>query len=178
MIKLVILDRDGVINENLVTSVRNLSEFRLLKGVEEAITRLNKLDLRVVVATNQAVVGRGHLTREELGQIHRYMTDALASKGAHLNHIYCCTDAEPSFRRKPGAGMILQAMDDFYVEPSQTIFVGDAARDLEAAHAAGCYSALVLTGHGEETAKTLSDKSIPIFKDLSDFVTRYFKDHI
>lgn len=175
MIKLVILDRDGVINENLQTSVRNLSEFRLMEGVEEAIAHLNKLGLRVVVATNQAVVGRGHLSREELGRIHQSMIDALASKGAHLDHIYCCTDVEPSFRRKPGAGMILQAMDDFYVEPSQTIFVGDASRDLEAAKAAGCHSALVLTGHGEETAKTLTDKEIPIFKDLNDFVSGYFK---
>lgn len=149
--KLVLLDRDGVINKDLSNSVRSLNEFEILDGVPQAIALLNKNRIKVAIVTNQAVVGRGELAMEGLEEIHEYLQSELAKHGAHVDAIYVCTDKDPSPRRKPEPGMLLEAIAYFQVPPSETLMIGDAMRDLQAAHKAGCPTILVETGKGLQT---------------------------
>lgn len=150
--KLVLLDRDGVINQDLPDSVKSCSEFTLLSGVSEAIRCLNQAGFFVAIVTNQAVVGRGDLTEAGLGDIHLYMRDLLKREGAHIDHIFACTSADPAdFRRKPNPGLVLEALEKFNTLASETVLIGDALRDLEAATAAQCACILVRTGKGQET---------------------------
>lgn len=177
--QLILLDRDGVINKNLPSSVRTLSDFQILPGVPQAIRALNEAGFKVAIVTNQAVVGRGLLSEEGLDEIHTYMLHELGKEGAIIDRIYTCTDVEisPQYRRKPAPGMLLEAMSDFKVSATQTLMIGDALRDLQAAAAAKCDSLLVLTGHGSE-AKNHPDihKTPPlgIYKDLKEAVEAFF----
>ena len=167
---LILLDRDGVINKDLPTSVRTVEDFELLPGVGEAISRLNMAGHRVVVITNQAVVGRGDITQDDLGRIHEEMKYLLSLDGAHVDDIIFCTDFEPSPRRKPAPGMLLEALEKYGADPASTPFVGDALRDLQAAEAVGCMPVLVKTGKGEKTLKEDLPQDVQVFDDLSDFV--------
>lgn len=150
---LVILDRDGVINRDNPASVRSVADFTLLPGVVDAIAHLNALAVPVVVATNQAVVGRGDLSLAGLHRIHDHMAHLLAQGGARVDHIIYCTDTSvtPNNRRKPAPGMLVEAMAHYHTPPHKTIMIGDALRDYEAARAAGCDFLLVRTGHGART---------------------------
>lgn len=149
---LVLLDRDGVINEDLPGSVTHPDTMRLLPGAGEAIALLNRAGWKIAVVTNQSCVGRGKVSEAMLARIHEYMQHLLAEKGARLDKIYVCTDApeQATYRRKPAPGMLLEAMREFNAPPERTPVVGDALRDLRAASAAGCPRYLVLTGKGQE----------------------------
>jgi len=162
---LVLLDRDGVINEDLPESVRSLEALRLINGSAEAIARLNQRGINVAVVTNQSVVGRGQISMAMLDAIHDHLRGLLAQHGAHLDAIYACTDAPDvvSTRRKPAAGMLEEALADFHAEAAQTPMVGDALRDLQAAAVLGCPRYLVQTGKGKETlALGLPDAVQPV----------------
>lgn len=150
---LVILDRDGVINRDRPESVRSLAAFEILPGACEAVAELTKAGHNVAIATNQAVVGRGEMPQEELDRIHAYLSMEVEKMGGKFGHIYACTDTqvEPNNRRKPAPGMLLEAMADFSTPAHLTLFIGDADRDMEAAHRAGCRKLLVRTGKGEKT---------------------------
>ena len=150
---LILLDRDGVINKDLPQSVRSLGDFEILPGVCEAIGRLTRAGHKIAVVTNQAVVGRGEMSEDELERIHAYLHQEVKNAGGRLDHIYVCTDTqvEPHQRRKPAPGMLLEAMEAFSSPAHQTLFIGDADRDMEAAHRAGCRMLLVRTGKGEMT---------------------------
>lgn len=168
---LILLDRDGVINKDLPCSVRCIEDFEFLHKVPEAIALLNRKGFRVVVITNQAVVGRGFLSESGLQRIHEHMLELLKSQGAHIHDIFYCTDVHASSRRKPGPGMVQEALKRYAADPSQTPFVGDSLRDLEAAHNAQCLPILVRCGKGEKTLQDLPETfaSIPVFQDLWDF---------
>jgi D-glycero-D-manno-heptose 1,7-bisphosphate phosphatase len=155
ILDLVMLDRDGVINQDLPSSVRSLKELKLLPGAGEAISLLNQRAIPVVVITNQAVVGRGEISLEELHKIHEEMRRLLALEHAYLDDIYFCTDVTvaPNFRRKPAPGMLKEALDKFNARPSYSPMVGDALRDLQAAAEVGCPRILVRTGKGLDTEK-------------------------
>lgn len=168
--RLVILDRDGVINQDYPQGCTSIQDFILLPRVIEAIKLLNDHSIPVVIATNQALVGRGVISLQTLESIHVYMRTLLHQKGATLGTIYFCTDTEipPYFRRKPAPGMLIEAMTEHHIEPQHTIFIGDAKRDLEAAQKAGCTGILVRTGKGMETLKTLPPdfKNTLVYDDL------------
>lgn len=151
--KLVLLDRDGVINVNSPTSVRHVGEFEFLPGAVEAIHLLNTAGIKVAVVTNQANVGRGKLSEATLLEIHDHMRAELEKKGAHIDHIFYCPDAPEtnSHRRKPNPGMLEEALAMFQANPAETPMVGDDIRDLQAAMKMGCPRHVVLTGHGEKT---------------------------
>ena len=153
MIKLVLLDRDGVINVDLKNSVRAVSEFVLIPGAAQAIAEINQKNTPLAVVTNQAVVGRQQITHAQLMQIHEHMKTLLAVYGAHIDHIFTCTDVDvqPNDRRKPAPGMIFEAMNLFNVSGHQTVFVGDSITDLQAGTAARCQKILVKTGKGMQT---------------------------
>lgn len=151
--RLVLLDRDGVINVDRRDSVKSLDELALIPGAAAAIARLNAAGVKVAVTTNQSVVGRGVIPARQLEAIHERLTEMLARDGARLDALYVCTDppGAPSLRRKPRPGMLIEAMQRFGARPAETPMVGDELSDLEAAHAAGCPRLLVRTGKGVAT---------------------------
>ncbi|TXL71326.1 HAD-IIIA family hydrolase [Vineibacter terrae] len=150
MARLVLLDRDGVINADRPDSVRNPGDLILLPGAAAAVARLNAAGVRVAVVTNQSVVGRGIISMAMLDRIHVELRTLLARDGAHLDALLACTDApdRPSPRRKPRPGMLLEALQQFRATADDTPMIGDDLRDLQAAHAAGCRRVLVRTGKG------------------------------
>lgn len=147
---LVLLDRDGVINEDLPTGVRTLEEFYLLDGALEAMAMLTKAGHTLAIVSNQSAVAKGWTTQEIVDDIHTKLIKDVETTGGNILHIYLCTDHPdaPTHRRKPNPGMIEEALVDFGATASDTIFIGDALRDLQAAHAAGCQKILVKTGKG------------------------------
>lgn len=150
---LVLLDRDGVINEDREDFVKTPGELVFIPNALEAIARLKGHGHRVVVVTNQSCIGRGIISQEQLAAIHGYLRDALARVGGRLDEIIVAPDAPwaATERRKPGPGMLLEAMRMFGHAPEKTVMIGDSRRDLEAAKAAGCHRILVQTGKGRAT---------------------------
>jgi D-glycero-D-manno-heptose 1,7-bisphosphate phosphatase len=151
--RLVLLDRDGVINVDRSDSVKSQDELILISGSAAAIGRLNAAGIKVAVVTNQSVVGRGIIPPRQLDVIHERLAEMLAREGARLDALFVCTDppGAPSQRRKPRPGMLIEAMQRFSAQPHATPMIGDDLRDLEAAHAAGCPRVLVRTGKGVAT---------------------------
>lgn len=150
--ELVLLDRDGVINENRPDAVKSPSELRLIAGSAAAIARLNRAGIGVAIVTNQSVVGRGIISLAELDAIHKHLADALWCEAqARIDRIYFAPDAPDaaSSRRKPRPGMLFEALADFQVDPLNSVMIGDNMTDFEAAYEAGCHFHLVRTGNGQ-----------------------------
>lgn len=162
MTRLVLLDRDGVLNVDRPESVRHPDALEMIPGAAAAVARLNHAGIATALVTNQAVVGRGEVAPAMLEKILAKLRSLLLAAGAHLDAEFVCTDAVASPRRKPAPGMLLEAMDRFGAAAHETTMIGDALRDLEAAAAAGCPRILVLTGKGAETARDLPDRVRPV----------------
>jgi len=168
--KLIVLDRDGVINHESDQFIKSPEEWRPIPGSLEAIARLNHAGFRVVVATNQSGIGRGLFDMATLNAIHEKMHKALAQAGGRIDAVFFCphtADAQCECR-KPKPGMLEEIGRRFGVEMTGVPAVGDSSRDLLAAEIVGAQPFLVLTGKGE---KTLRDGSFPkntaIFPDLA-----------
>lgn len=158
-IKLVLLDRDGVLNIDRPDSVKTPDELVFISGSLNAVKRLNNAGFKVALCSNQAVVGRGIISQTQLDTIQDKLHDALAQAGARLDASFVCTDVpeaeggRPTQRRKPAPGLLLEAMAHFQLKPAETVMIGDALTDLQAAKAAGIASILVRTGKGNETER-------------------------
>ena len=150
---LILLDRDGVINVDRPESVRSLQAFEFLPRVLDAFRLLSQTSWPIVIITNQAVVGRGELSHQGLEEIHDFLKKEVVAAGGRIDEILVCSDTqiEPHGRRKPAPGMLLEAMEKYGVPCHETVMVGDAARDIEAAHRAQTRAIVVRTGKGEET---------------------------
>ncbi|MCL2829554.1 MAG: D-glycero-beta-D-manno-heptose 1,7-bisphosphate 7-phosphatase [Betaproteobacteria bacterium] len=174
--KLVILDRDGVINFDSAQYIKSPSEWKPIPGSLAAIARLNRAGYHVAVATNQSGVGRGLFDMDTLNAIHEKMHKALTDEGARIDAIFYCPHAadDKCDCRKPKAGMHKRIAACFNTDLTGVPCIGDASRDLEAAKEAGALPVLVLTGKGE---KTREEGALPpdtlIFADLAAAV-----DHI
>jgi D-glycero-D-manno-heptose 1,7-bisphosphate phosphatase len=146
--KLVILDRDGTINEDSAEYIKSPDEWVPLPGALEAIARLNHAGWHVVVATNQSGLGRGLFDVAALNAMHAKMHTMLAAVGGKVDAIFYCPHApdEQCRCRKPEPGLFEQIGERYGVDLIGIPAVGDAPRDLEAAMAAGCEPHLVLTG--------------------------------
>ena len=168
--KLIVLDRDGVINFDSDQFIKSPDEWRPIPGSLEAIARLNESGWRVVVASNQSGVGRGLFDMDTLNAINEKMTKTLAQVGGRLDAIFFCPHAADSTCdcRKPKPGMFQQIAERFNVDMRGVPVVGDSLRDLQAGVAVGCTPFLVLTGKG---VKTQADPALPpgtqIFPDLA-----------
>ncbi|MDX9885853.1 D-glycero-beta-D-manno-heptose 1,7-bisphosphate 7-phosphatase [Thauera sp.] len=151
--KLIILDRDGVINVDSDQFIKSPDEWKPIPGSLEAIARLNQWGWRVVVASNQSGVGRGLFGMDTLNAINDKMVRSLAQVGGRLDAIFFCPHAADSTCdcRKPKPGLLLQIGERFNVDLAGVPVVGDSLRDLQAAVAAGAKPYLVLTGKGEIT---------------------------
>ncbi|MEI8320413.1 MAG: HAD-IIIA family hydrolase [Alphaproteobacteria bacterium] len=152
--KLILLDRDGVINEERTGYVKSVEEFNFIPDSIQAIKQLSDAGIKLAIITNQGCIGRNLITMDQLEEIHQHLIKNLKQHHINLHKIYVCPDHPdfPTHRRKPNAGMLLEAMSDLDVTPSETLMIGDDIRDLKAARAAGCAAHLVLTGHGTKTA--------------------------
>ena len=169
-VKLVILDRDGVINRDSDQFIKTPDEWRAIPGSLEAIARMNHAGFRVVIATNESGVGRGLFEMSTLNAIHEKMHRALSQAGGHIDAVFFCPHTADSDCecRKPKTGMLKEIGVRFGVDLTGVPVIGDSLRDLLAAEACGAQPILVLTGKGE---KTLRDGGFPkntvIFPDLA-----------
>lgn len=171
--KLVILDRDGVINQDSANFIKNPNEWIPMPGSLEAIALLNQSGFRVVVATNQSGVSRGLLDMAILNSIHDKMHREVAAVGGRIDAVFYCPHSADDHCdcRKPKPGMILEIGKRFSVALNQVYAVGDALRDVQAYATAGCKTILVRTGKGEDTLKAgnLPENTL-IFADLNEAV--------
>lgn len=169
-VRLIILDRDGVINYDSEHFIKSPDEWRAVPGSMEAIARLNHAGYRVVVATNQSGIGRGLFDMAMLNAIHEKMHRALAHAGARIDAIFFCphtADAKCECR-KPKPGMLIEIGKRFNVELTGVPCIGDSLRDLVSADAVGAQPMLVLTGKGEKTLREGNfPKNTVIFPDLA-----------
>jgi D-glycero-D-manno-heptose 1,7-bisphosphate phosphatase len=154
--KLIILDRDGVINEDADDYIKSAAEWHPLPGSLEAIARLNQQGYRVAVATNQAGLARGLFDMQALNAIHQKLHLSAQTVGAHVNAIFFCPHAPEDFCdcRKPRPGMLRAIGQRFDIQLTGVPFVGDSLRDLQAAFEVGCTPYLVRTGKGARTLDT------------------------
>ena len=173
--QLVILDRDGVINVDSEHYIKSPDEWRALPGSLEAIASLNKANIKVAIATNQSGLARGLFDLTTLQSIHEKLSQQLAHYGAHVDGIFFCPHGpdDGCECRKPKPGLLQQAFHAFSIAPKDAIFIGDSIRDIQAAQAAHCSSALVKTGNGETTLKNHPELNSPIFNDLAHFVENF-----
>ena len=168
--KLVILDRDGVINFDSPQFIKSPDEWKPIPGSLAAIARLNQADYRVVVATNQSGIGRGLFDMDTLNAIHEKMLKALAEVGGHIDAIFFCphTAADDCAGRKPKTGMLEEIATRFNTELKDVPAIGDALRDIQSAAAVGARPILVRTGKGRKTADDPElPPQTPIYADLA-----------
>jgi len=146
--KIVILGRDGTLNEYRDGHVTEPAEWVPLPGALEAVARLNHAGWHVVVATNQAGIGRGMIDMAAVNAVHMHMNQLLAAQGGRVDAVFFCphTPEETCECRKPKPGMMLEVGRRYGVDLKTVPMAADTLRDLLAAHAAGCEPHLVLTG--------------------------------
>ena len=171
--KLIILDRDGVINQDSDQFIKNTTEWKPISGSLEAIAKLNHAGYRVVVASNQSGIGRGLLDMGALNAINDKMYRVLAQVGGRIDAFFYCPHAAEANCdcRKPKPGMFIDIAQRFNVDIAGVPSVGDSLRDLQAASTAAAQPILVLTGKGSKTktAGGLPDGT-PVFADLAQAV--------
>lgn len=172
MAKLIVLDRDGVINYDSDAYIKTPDEWIPIPESLPAIALLKNAGHKVVIATNQSGIGRKLFDLETLNRIHLKMIEMLADLGIALDAIFFCphTPDDQCECRKPKPGLLLQVADRFAWDVNTIISVGDSWRDLQAANAAGAKSVLVKTGNGLETqANPKLGSDVLIYSDLMEF---------
>ena len=169
--KLVILDRDGVINVDSDKYIKSPAEWQPIPGSIEAIARLHQGGFRIVVATNQSGIGRGLFDMATFNAMNDKMMEMVFRQGGRIDALFFCphTDAENCGCRKPRTGMFEEIAARYHVELKGVPCVGDAMRDLQAADAVGAQPILVLTGKGRKTTEegALPRKTL-VFADLAE----------
>lgn len=168
--RLVVLDRDGVINRESAAFIKTADEWLPLPGSLEAIAALTKTGFTVVVASNQSGVGRGLISPAALQEIHARMLKAVEQAGGKLAGIFFCPHRpeDQCDCRKPKAGLLRQIEAQFACSLKGRPVIGDSARDLEAAQTAGARAILVRTGNGVATEAGLGSEHRPeVFDDLA-----------
>ena len=174
--KFIILDRDGVINEDLWGYVTSREEFKPIKGSLDAIARLTKEGYFIAIATNQACINKNIISIKRLHAIHEHMMDLVEEKGGKINFIAFCphTPEENCDCRKPEVGLLTQIEKQLGYSLKGSFFVGDKRSDILCAKRFGCIPILVETGYGIKTIKSSLDlPQTNCFKSLSfavDFI--------
>jgi D-glycero-D-manno-heptose 1,7-bisphosphate phosphatase len=161
--KLVVLDRDGVINRDSPDYILSQEDWEPLPGSLEAIASLTRAGWTVVVASNQSAVGRGLMSEEDLQRIHARMQAAVADAGGRVDGIWICPHAPAAGCdcRKPAAGLLYAIAENYGLELRDVPVIGDSARDLEAARRASARPILVMTGNGHRTLSELGEHQVP-----------------
>lgn len=169
--RLVILDRDGVINYDSKEYIKSPDEWHSIKSSMEAIARLKKAGVNVAVATNQSGIGRGYYSHETLALIHQKMQMELAHLDANIDKIIYCPHhpSEACLCRKPEPGMLLQLGRYFQTTLAKVPFVGDKPSDVQAAQNAGAIPIYI----GDKTALPENYQTIQAYAHLSQFVDEF-----
>jgi D-glycero-D-manno-heptose 1,7-bisphosphate phosphatase len=178
-VKLIILDRDGVINQDSDAFVKNPDEWIALPGSLHAIARLTQAGWKVVVATNQSGLARGLFDMDTLTAIHAKMRRELAAAGGSIDAVFMCPHGpdDNCTCRKPRPGMFEQIGHRYDVDLAGVPAVGDPLRDLQASSSVGCSPWLVLTGNGKKTlAKGGLPENARVFDDLSAVADALLQD--
>ncbi|WP_207060743.1 D-glycero-beta-D-manno-heptose 1,7-bisphosphate 7-phosphatase [Motiliproteus sp. SC1-56] len=173
MNQLLILDRDGVINEDSDHYVKSVDEWIPIPGSIEAIARLSQAGYQVVVATNQSGLARGYFQLDDLVAMHEKMSRLVEAAGGKLEGVFYCPHGpdDGCDCRKPAPGLIDQIERALNCSAKDSFIVGDSLRDLEAGLAKGCRPVLVKTGKGKRTlAKGLPFPDVAVHESLTDFV--------
>ncbi|PCI09299.1 MAG: D-glycero-beta-D-manno-heptose-1,7-bisphosphate 7-phosphatase [Gammaproteobacteria bacterium] len=170
--KIIILDRDGVINHDSDAYIKSVEEWVPIEGSLEAIARLNHGGYTVVVASNQSGLARGYFDIQALTDMHEKMSELLARIGGRIDAVFYCPH-EPDDAcdcRKPKPGMLLEIGQRFNVSLADVVFIGDSVSDIKAASNACAQAMLVRTGKGVKAEKILlaeGMQTIPVFDDLA-----------
>jgi len=180
--KVIVLDRDGVINHDSDAYIKSKEEWQPIDGSLEAIARLNHGGYTVVVASNQSGIARGYFDIEALSAMHKKMDDLLLKVGGQVDAVFYCPHGpdDGCGCRKPRPGMLLEIGQRFNVPLKEVVFIGDSVSDLKAASNAHAIPMLVRTGKGVKAEKIVraeckESKSIPVYDDLAAAVTAILK---
>lgn len=170
-IKVIVLDRDGVINHDSDKYIKSADEWTPIAGSLPAIAELNKR-FKVAIATNQSGIGRKFFSEKVLQQMHDKMHTLLKQYNGHIDQIeFCPHHPDDSCDcRKPKSLMLERIADKFDIDPCQMVFVGDSASDYHCAKDFDCSFVLVLTGKGLTTLGKLAGKNLNIEKSLTKMV--------
>ncbi|HEY8096816.1 MAG TPA: D-glycero-beta-D-manno-heptose 1,7-bisphosphate 7-phosphatase [Methylobacter sp.] len=166
----VLLDRDGVINQDSDGFIKSPEEWLPIDGSLEAIALLNEHGYKVVVITNQSGVARGLFNAVTLEKIHAKMQRMATEKGGKIDAIYFCPHSpnDDCNCRKPKPGLLEQFADEHHVSLKGMAVIGDSLRDLQSAQAVGASPILVKTGKGRKTLTENPNLNIPVFENLYD----------
>jgi len=171
--KLIILDRDGVINYDSDCYIKSPAEWQAIPGSLDAINLLSQAHYRIAIASNQSGIRRGLYSEATLAAIHEKMHNAVKEYGGRIDHIeYCPHISNDHCKcRKPEPGMLLAIAKKFKTSLEEVYFVGDKWSDLEAARRANCLAVLLKTGYGKVTLrKYKSQINVPVYDNLLAFV--------
>jgi D-glycero-D-manno-heptose 1,7-bisphosphate phosphatase len=166
--KVIFLDRDGVINQDSADYIKSLEEFEFLPGSLDALRRLTGHGFNCIVVTNQSALARGLMTPEALDAIHRHMASAVAAAGGRILDIFICPHlpADDCLCRKPKPGLLHAAQRKYRIDFSSAAMIGDSAKDIHCALAAGVKTAiLVRTGNGMLAEGELREQGL-----VADFI--------
>jgi len=170
----IILDRDGVINQDSDDYIKSADEWIPIPGSLEAIATLNRAGYQVLIVTNQSGIARGLFDLETLNQMHEKFVNELAAVGGYVEEIFFCPHQPSDYCecRKPKPGMLHQIQKKYDIDLKKTFFIGDNLCDRQLAQAVGCQPILVLTGKGQRTLQNHPELAIDLhFPDLSAAVT-------
>lgn len=177
MLKLIILDRDGVINYDSPDYIKSPEEWHAIPGSLEAIARLNKAGYKIAIATNQSGVGRGYYSLETLEKINQKMFDAMKKVDAHVDALFFCPH-KPEDNcdcRKPKPGLLVKIAEYLKIDLKDAIMVGDSERDIQAAQTAGVDGILI---GGEAEVPDLAHAVELILNLKTDFSQERFKKKV
>jgi len=174
---LVILDRDGVINQDSDQYIRSSADWQPIPGSIEAIVALSRAGYRVAVATNQSGLSRGYFSLDDLEAIHATLCQQVENQGGEVAGVFYCPHLpeEACSCRKPATGLLSAIESELGEAAAGAWFIGDSLKDLQAAQAFGCIPVLVKTGNGTNTLNTLQSAepgvsnphSIAVYADLA-----------
>lgn len=173
-----ILDRDGVINEDSEDFIKSPEELVPIRGSLEAIARLAQAGHTLVVASNQSGLARGLFDEDDLEAIHSKLDVLLAEAGGYLDGVFLCPHGpdDGCACRKPEPGLLREIAEVYHEDLSGVPFVGDSARDLEAARAAGATPVLVRTGNGADTEASGAAGDAAVYDDLAAFAEAFLEE--
>lgn len=178
--KLVILDRDGVINKETNLHIKSPDEWEPITGSLEAIAQLNRAGYHIVVATNQSGLAQGLFDISTLNRIHKKMHEQASIFGAKIDAIFFCPHQanDHCSCRKPAPGLIKEILSRYSIKSSEKIpFVGDSICDVKAAIAGNVQPWLVLTGNGTKTLENPHcPQSVKVIANLDEFVKQFLID--
>ena len=180
MKKIIILDRDGVVNHDSMEYIKNPDEWHAIPGSLEAIAELNRAGFDVVIATNQSGIARRYYDEAMLNLIHEKMLNEVAKVGGHVDEVFYCPHLpkDNCDCRKPKPGLLFQIKEKYQIDLLDVFFIGDKLSDVEAARAAGCKPILLLTMLKKADIENNPEmKDVPCFLNLAEAV-KYVISHV